>query len=61
MARLSICRGCDRVVRTDGLYEADYVVVDTDLNGSERLMHAECYEAEMDEKEAKVTPTQKVG
>ena len=61
MAQLSICRGCDRVVYADGTVERDYVVIERDFNGNETFMHADCYEAEMDEKQAKGAPSEKVG
>jgi len=60
MGQLSICSRCERLVHTDDSYDEDYVVVETN-NKNETLMHAKCYEAEMDEKEAKVTPMQQVG
>jgi len=61
MAQLSICRGCDRVVYIDGSDERDYVVIDRDFNGNETFMHADCYEAEMDEREAKTAPGASTG
>jgi hypothetical protein len=59
MAQLSICRGCDNVVHTDGSVDRDYVAIDRDFNGSETFMHADCYEAELDEEEAKAAQTEK--
>jgi hypothetical protein len=61
MAQMSICRGCDRVVYTDGSLDRDYVVAQRDFNGNETFMHADCYEAEVDEREAKAAPGEKVG
>ena len=61
MALLSICRGCDRVVYTDGSIERDYVLIARDFHGNESFMHSDCYEAELDEEEANAAPEEKVG
>jgi hypothetical protein len=49
MPEMSICRGCDHVVFPD---EDDYVVIDG------ILMHAACYETELDEKEGEAKAAQ---
>ena len=61
MAQLSICRGCDRVVYTDGSVDRDYVVTQRDFTGNETFMHADCYEAETNEMDANAAPEEKVG